>query len=280
MSSSPFINICVQPSYGRNRAIIQWVVQRKFTDGDFYIYRSQNGLEPWLCINPTADDGSPLPVHGTSFEDTNLLPYNLTQDPHYRICLEHELGEFDSPVVATYERLTRSQYATVYKILKRELMRMRHTGVKVWHFRPLMEGTPNPNRDPLSNQVMTTNCDPNAVDSYGLPFLGGFGEPVLTYIEKGQETYAKRTNGDLAMEEFSLMEAQFLAYPAPVQNSVIVQPESDTRWVVLGETIKPKSFRGIAIVGYTATIRQLSHTDERFRLQVPPVPCGDMFAKP
>jgi len=158
MSISPaFIDVSVQPSYGKGKVMVTWQVMRDYTDGDFFVYKSETGEAPWLLLNPTVGLVS-QPLRGVFHIEDEFHSKDPASIPHYRLLMQHRDVDHESAIVGAYDNLTRQQYAGVYRVLQQELRRMKHNGVEVWHCIPLTFGEPNPRIDPDTNQQLGVDC--------------------------------------------------------------------------------------------------------------------------
>ena len=261
---NPFIDVTVQPSYGARKVLISWVTAVGFPDLKFYILRSiHNGAPPWKALSSTA-------VEGSSFEDDAFVIDNRMQQVHYRlVAVDPEGNQYNSAVVGMYDKLTRGEYGAVHKMLKLEYTRMRAgNGLRVLHFQPLADGTPNPNFDPETGQTLIATCPDDG--NYGLPYEGGFGPAVQTWIELmqvGPEVNMDKPDGKGADTTYDVR-AKMLAFPKPMTNHLIVHPATDNRYAV-GEQVQPYLFKGLVPIAYDVSLRLLRREDPRYKLPVP-----------
>ena len=270
--SPAFIDISVQPSYGRGTVLVSWVVADAFRDGLFFVYKSCSGEAPWQLLNPT-EDGVGLPLRGVFSIEDRHTQHDLALVPHYRLFMVHTGEEHDSAVVGAYDRLFRSQYAGVHRIMTQELQRMKHNGIRMWHCIPLTSGEPNPRFDADTKQELSVDCPDAGDPSYGLPFKGGYGPPSLTFVEKGQTVRQKQDDAEGAgTEELVQCPARLPAFPQPARGHLLIHPATDERWVVSASAIQPFLFKGVAAIAYQVTLQLLRRSDPRYRIPLPPLP--------
>lgn len=269
--SSPFISVHVQPSYGKNKAIITWHVQPGYSAGDFYVYKSFNkGLPPWELLNET-------PVKGAMFEDTNL---DLDSSPYYRLLLVLDGAEIDGPVVSPFDKLSKIQYGGVSKMMRLEYMRMSTgNGIQVLHYIPLSKGELNDSIDPLTDQRFKAACD-NDTEDFGYRFKGGFSAPVYTWMEIAQ--YGKHVNeereGGIAMNNTLIHGARLLAFPRPAPGDLIIHPDTDRRYGIMSP-VQGNYFRGVFPISYDVQLQLLNVTDARYDIPIPAVLPKPLWAK-
>lgn len=265
---NPFINVVVQPSHGKRKVLISWTVASGYENLKFYVFRSTtNGAPPWKSISNTA-------VPGTSFEDDAFFVNNRMQQVWYQICGvdENENLHFSNPV-GMFDKLSRAEYGGVYKMLSLERKRMnsgvRGNGIEVYHYLPLVEGKKSESYDPDTGQKLIMSCNEND-DSYGLPYQGGYGDPIKTWIELykiGPEIMINETSGHGSDTTYRV-QARMLSFPKPMTNHLIVHPTTDNRYVV-GEQVQPYLFRGIAAIAYDVQLHLLRRNDPRYRVPIP-----------
>lgn len=262
--SNPFLSITVQPAYGRAEALLTWRLAQEYETGDVYVFKSYTGIAPWTLLNDK-------PVRkATVFRDSEVYVQDKSQSPFYRLLLEHEGQRYGSNVIGLYDKLSLREYAGVRKMMAAELRRMRGgNGVAVWHYIPLTDGDPNPAFDLSTQQQLGMECAFSAEQSYGLPFKGGYGPPVWTYIEKGQVLkIVKERDDGTGSEELVETPARMLAFPQPSRGHLLVHPALDERWVV-GEEVTPYAFKGLVPVAYGVKLHLLRRTDPRYRVPTP-----------
>lgn len=272
--SPAFVDVSVQPSYGPRSALINWQVQSKYRKGDFFIFRSPNGVAPWTCLNALDADGNEIPIRNTGvFEDLTVFVDSFSEAPHYRILLEMEDDTHHSPVVGPYTRMSKREYAGAYQMLKMELLRMsRGNGTMVWHCIPLTSGEVSDSYDPDTMQEVGVDCPDTVSPSYGLPFKGGFGPPIATYVEFGQMVKAKVDAPEgQGSEEIVKCPARMLAFPQPALGQMLVHPAVDERWLV-GEKITPYLFKGTVAISYDVELTLLRRSDLRYNFPLQPLP--------
>lgn len=264
----PWKLVAVQPSYGKGKAYVTWRLPRPFNSGDVFVYRSWDGNEPWECLNADA------PVISVDhFEDSLFFEQGYLTITYYRLLLVHDGQNYPSPVIGLLDHLTRPQYGGVQTMMGLEFLRMRAgNGIKVFMLPPLVTGVPAAGVDPLTWQKLKTTCDDTApgTDGFGRPLAGGYGTPLTTWVElMGPATMDKADNDSMgvSIEELTT-KARFLAFPRPQRGYLIVDPQSDNRYVV-DATIQAYNFRGITPIAYDLDLQLLERGDPRYKVEVP-----------
>jgi hypothetical protein len=258
---NPFLNVNIQPSYGKNKAVINWSVMPGYENGDFYIFKSYNkGTPPWHLCNE-------VPAKNGMYEDNDLF---VSYDPYYRILLVHNGIEYDSPIVGAFDKLSKAQYGALSKIMKLEHLRMSSgNGIQVLHFIPLISGEVNSDVDPLTLQEYGTPC-PEDTTNFGGIYKGSYGPPIYTWMEIlrfGEDVRQESENGlDV---KFELNHgARMLAFPRPEPMHLIVHPETDNRYAVMSPVVG-NYFRGVFPTSYNLKMQLLRRTDPRYRIPIP-----------
>lgn len=259
----PFIDISILPSYGTHSCLVKWIVQEGFESGDFYIYRSPDGGGNWELLNPVVD-GVEQPINALEFEDNNFLFTGRIGTPHYRILLEHEGEDYDSPVVGAYGKLNEREFNLCRRILQLELRRIKtaRNGIKVLVFKPLTRGTVCRCVDVKSGQHVASSLCPIC---YGQGFEGGFTRPFVTWMEKNQISPTAVMDSEIGSSDPKKITVAIPSFPALRTGDMVVYPEVDARYLV--ESCQPYLFRGISPVRYDATLDLLRRTDIRYKLQ-------------
>ncbi len=270
--TNPFLNVNVQPSYGRNKAIISWLVRPGYGNADFYVYKSFNrGTPPWTLINEE-------PVRGTFFQDPDMS--NVVS---YRVLMIHNNREYDSPIIFPYDKMSKMQYGGVHKMMKLEFMRMTTgNGIQVLHYTPLIRGEYADDTDHLTEQKYGVHCkDGELTDvDYGQKFKGGFAPPVYTWIEIRE--YGKFVNQEdeskLAMRQDITHTGRMLAFPVPQPGDLIVHPTTDNRYGVTSP-LAGDYFRGVFPISFNVGLQLLNRADPRYGVPVPSVLPKPIWAK-
>ena len=253
----PFVDIWCAPSYHRRCTIVDWTLPDIYKTGRIYVYRSLTGTPPWECLNPN----DPVLATG-SFEDTTLAPDNRAQLAYYRLMLEHDNVRYRSPAVHLLQKMSRSQYGGVRKMLIEELRRMRagQNGLQMYHV-PLVKDQSD--KDLLTGQTFTLPCPSDP--------LTGYGSPVLTWVELGpqQIEMQDRPEGD-GSDTTVRCSARFLNFPRPLRGHVFIDVTADDRYVV-DKVVEAHKFRGIIPISYSGILLLLPRDDPRYRIQVPSI---------
>ena len=130
--SNPFLNVHVQPSYARDQAVISWTIKSGYSGAEYYVFKSYNkGVAPWKLVNE-------IPTYGSMLQDNNLF---VDGDPYYRVLMVWNGQEFDSPIVGTFDKMSRAQYGGISRMMQLEHLRMTTgNGIQVLHYIPLIDG--------------------------------------------------------------------------------------------------------------------------------------------
>ena len=270
--TNPFLNVHVQPSYGRNKAIISWVLRPGYSNGLFYIFKSFNrGTAPWILINEE-------PVKGSFFEDPDMSGVLS-----YRILMIRNGIEYDSPVITPYDKMSKLQYGGVHKMMKLEFTRMvTGNGIQVLHYTPLIQGEYADDTDPLTEQKYGSHCkngETTDID-YGQKFKGGFAPPIYTWIEirKYGEFINQEDQSHLAMSQDVTHVGRMLAFPVPDPGDLIVHPPTDNRFAITSP-LAGDYFRGVFPISFNVGLQMLNRSDPRYGIPIPSVLPNPIWAK-
>ncbi len=256
----PFLDVLVSPSYGKQQAIVSWVLVPEIVAGKVYVYRSDNGHTGWKLLTPT-------PVIGSQYVDPNLVVRDLLTTVHYRLLLIHDGIEFDSPVVGVFQKLNRKEFGIVRRIMSLELkaMTVGRQGIEVQVRTPLTEGVTCRCVDPVTKQSSQASLCPYC---YGTRIEGGYAEPVLTWIRA--EDWNPQTRDDdesgKSRKDVSIVKGRALTIPALSTDDLVIHVATDTRLAVVAA--KVSYFRGLVPVISLPDFVLLPRQDIRYKLPV------------
>ena len=272
----PFVDMVVQPSYGKRKVILTWKVNPGFERGSFYVYRSIDGAPPWTLLNPDTPVTDRL-----YFEDDTFVVENILQLTNYRILLEKDGQRYNSPIVGLFNSsLDRTSFGLVHQAMNAEYIRMRAgRGLRVLLYTPLLDGTPAPGFMEDSGQVLNTTIptDPSQ-DSYGQRFIGGYNPPTVTWLSfKSSEptSFSQREDG-MSNDDAQIATARMLVFPLPKAGDLIVHPQTDNRYGI-GDKMKVYRFQGIIPLACEVQLQLLSRNDPIYRVPVPTLPPPEPF---
>ena len=267
---SPFRNIRVFPQHGETTARITWEIETGYLAGEVYAAFSLTGVKgSWAPVNE-------LPVSSSlgQLDDLNLRVDGGHHIGYYRLMLRNNDGDFRSVPIAILGDTTAREYGMARAIIRREFLEMRATnGYPVWHCIPRDFGAPALNIDPDTGSPSGIDCQVNDLqNSYGLPFQGGYFDPILTWmrpmtINRGT---IKDAEDETTSEVTDVTSVRLLAFPRPQRQHMFVDPSTDRRYVVSDE-IKPFLLRGIIPVAYEVTLEFIPQADSRYKFPIPSV---------
>lgn len=261
----PFVDIAIQPSYGKRQSLLNWRVLPGFETGDFYVYRSPDGVSDWVLLNED-------PVRGLAYADNDFVIHGRINVPHYRLLLEHQGVSYDSPIVGLHDNITRGQYNGARRIMQLEFRRMKHNGLCLLLYKPLQRGIPNPDIVADTGQIVGMRKPDPATDSYGQQFVGGFEAPIPTLVEFMSFSEVSHTEAPDATDDSDerIIGARILPYPFIGVDDLLVDTRTDNRYGV-AKIDEPFCVRGMPAltIGYQITLKILRREDPRYRVPVP-----------
>ncbi len=272
---SVFRNIRIYPHHGTRSSLVTWTIADGTPAGDVFVAFSSTGTKPWALLNGE----TPVASSVGAYADADLQMNSGAACGFYRLLLTNADGDNFSEPVSILGDLSPREYGMVRAIMYREFMEMRATnGYPVWHCIPKKSGERAANFDPDTGETVGLECPgtPDISASYGLPFLGGFNPPILTWvraltIDRGT---LKDSESEMSPRETDTTTVRMLAFPRPSRGHMIVDPATDRRYL-LGDEIKPFLLRGVMPVAYEATMEFLSQGDPRYRFPVPALDTKD-----
>lgn len=260
---TPFLDIMVVPSYGRDACLVRWTLASGFEGARIYVYRSEDGQTGWTLLNPD----TPI-TDRAYFEDTTFVVRDLLTTTHYRLLLEHQGREFDSPIVGAFDKLTRKEFGIVRRIMQLELKSLREgrQGIEVMVFSPKTRGPACRCVDPVTKQSSQASLCPYC---YGTRIDGGFHPPVKTWIKAMQWNPNSKDDepSGRARVDRNAVVTRALAIPALNTDDIIVHPVTDNRLSVVAT--KVEYFRGTVPVVCAPSLVLLPRQDIRYKLPLP-----------
>ena len=272
-STNPFFGVEVHPHYGDNSAAIHWTVDAQYDGGKFFVYRSYSGANQggWQLLNPRDEDGIELPIYGDQFIDDDLRASGVGGKRHkawYRVLLEHNGAEYDSPIVAAYEDLSPHEFGLVRRILQQEAARMtsRRNGVPILMMFPSVQAGPcTACKDVDTGQrFYSSTC----LECFGSGFKGGYNLPVQSYMELYGATPHKIQDTAARASDPLRRNVRMLAWPRPWPDmTLIVQPRTDERFLV--GSVQHLKFKGIIPIAVQVELDALgrNHVAYKFPIQ-------------
>jgi hypothetical protein len=256
----PFLDIVVAPSYGHNSHLIRWTLATGFARGQVYVYRSENGQTGWEILNPDN------PVIGrNSFEDTDSPVRDLLTVMHYRLLLEQDKQAYDSPIVGTFDKLTRREFGIVRRILQLELKSLREgrQGIEVHVRTPLTKGRTCRCVDPVTKQSSQASLCPHC---YGTRIEGGYAPAVTTWISIQEWNPTEKVDDPSGKHRVdnNAAKTRALAYPDLITDDLIIHPTTDLRMAVM--SAGAEYFRGMVPVVSHPNLVLLPRSDIRYQL--------------
>lgn len=265
-----FRDINIFPSYSRKAAVVAWIVDPAIRDAEFYVYRSEDGTSEYELLN---DD----PVFGCTFTDTTLQVRNKLQIPYYRVLAILNGKEYESPVVALYDRVGREAYGVSHCIISEKYIQARQDGIPVLYYPLARNGKTNEALDPDTGQRIKATCPASSHvggdgeegnDDYGTYYADGYCRPFITYIRLLGGLAQKTNVLDVGVMDSSVQLAEFLAFPFPRTDDMVVDAATDRRWKI-GDLIQTHLVKGIIPVGHNAKISLQPHNDPCYAVPIP-----------
>ena len=262
LSAGAVTSFTATPSYGQGSALLTWTLDPSCQDVEVHVCRSDTGLPPWTDLS--LDDS---PVGSGQYLDRQLPQSgSKISTIHYQLVLRRGSDIAVSASLAFYEPTSFRDFGMLRRSLWEEAMQARHKGgVLMLHYVPLRRGERNPNFDEASGQQL---CCTDA-QGFGQPFLGGFTKPVGTWVRLGREVRKQSTDETGNNIEVIELDARLLAFPRPEREHLLVQPDTDERYVI-GEVTASYKYRGRWPIAYATSLLPLrKRGDARYLVPIP-----------
>lgn len=259
MEISNLINVSVWPSHGANTCLVSWEVDQALVGGDFYVYRSPDGVGEWKLVNDAA-------VAGTYLEDTGMHMHDRSRIPHWRVLCEKGGKSYDSAVVGLFEKVSRRDCGTANVMRQTELRRMKGNGVKALYYPARIGGLPCNYVDSETGSHLGDGCANTEKDCYGTGLIGGYRKPLVVWIElygSSQQGGTNKAEG-VGQTDKRVQQARILAAFVPQIGDMVVLHATDDRFLV--DASSTHKLRGIIPVVSDVPMSILPRNHEAYRL--------------
>lgn len=229
----------------------------------FHVFRSPDGAGDWVRANTD-------PISELEFRDTNFHFTVRGRIPHYRVLTVLPDGEqIHAHPVGLFQKLTKAEYGACHFITKQEFLHIRKDGIPVLHYIPRTTGEIADGWNEETGQQEKACEDPDR-DGFGQKYVGGYREPLATFLrpaDNGPIVRTHRDDGTGILDEYK-MTCRMLHFPRPEQGHMILHPASDNRYIVT-DVVKPYCFRGDYPVAYDVQLELDRRESPVYRVPVP-----------
>ena len=257
-----FRHIHILPSYHSKIAVVQWDVDPKLKDAEFYIYKKQDGGQQWELLNTE-------PVYGNMYLDTNFYSTNKVDVPHYKLLAIDGNTEYESEQIAVYSHLRRREFGIIKKIIMTKFLQAKHDGIPVLYYPAIKGGKVSTNIDPVTGQRMSTSCknEDSDTNDYGTYYQGGYCAPFLTFIRLRGAKLERSNLTEIGKWDESTQQIELIPYPPVRPGDLIVDVATDKRYII-NDSIKPHEFKNIPI-SYEASMSLQPRSAECYGVPIP-----------
>lgn len=253
-----FIDVKVQPIYGKFRAVIAWKVEPHLEDAAFDVFKSHDGLNEWTLLGTVQGEDH--------FVDENLLSQGKLLEQYYQVRCKKNGAVFLSSKIGTFGTVSRMEFGASRRIMEIEYEAMR-CFTKVHLFKLRVFGPPCPVCvDPDTEQAVGVSLCPNC---YGTQKDKGYMEPAVTFMRI--MTISPTVQADSAdgtgTTDPSIQVARLLAFPLLRKGDMLVHKEADRRYLV--NDVDYSYLGGKVPVIAMANLMLLQSKDIRYKVPVP-----------
>jgi hypothetical protein len=222
-----FRSIGAYPVYP-SKIYLSWVLDTTVDPGEYTykVYRSGAPEGPWESLTKVAIPGAPM------FLDENSDLLSKYREVYYYVEAISGRGTvYTSPVKNLVKVVDRYTYIKAVEINRNEMLLLRqYAGVEVHIFKKKHFG----DRCKVCYENVTkTLLDSSCLNCNGTGFEGGYYRPIKTYAAISPDSKVKIEQSDFALEVMSAS-AWLTAYPILNYNDLVVEADSNRRWLVKG----------------------------------------------
>lgn len=252
-----FLDVKVQPTYGKFRALITWKVSPELAGGQFVVLKSPDGINDW---KPVASG-----VGISDAIDDNLVSQGKLLEQYYKVLVRHRDQVHESQPIGTFGTVRRDEFGAARMIMIQEFQIMRRfTKLLICKLRvnapPCKVCT-----DPDTGQAVGTSlCE----TCFATTKEGGFFPPVLSFgrfitVSPLTKEDSQEATGSTDPSNQTL---RMLAFPLLRKEDMLVDAGADRRYLV--ETVEYDYFGGkIPVVANVRSV-MLPSRDVRYKFPV------------
>jgi hypothetical protein len=268
MSEQVFTRVTILPSYAQGFTFI-WDISKGFSDPfpwKFIVQEAQAEDGPWTDISPELTD---------SFAYAEVDKSRVVSKDYvlfFRIHMTTPEGTYISHIRTPYADAPRREYLIIKDIMRREVLQMRTlSGVQSVLWTKATRGNKCTKcLDPITGDPTVPDCDECFGTQYNPPYFG----PYTMWATYSPAVRDSQQNPDGAgVKQEYRFNIRLIGFPYVKDQDVIVDPESDKRYLIDGVRHELE-IRKVPVI-QIATAYELPVTDPIYRLgtDVPGAPC-------
>jgi hypothetical protein len=247
-------NLRVLPSFSSGSFVLQWeLVGANAAECAVNLFRAVGGEEYQMV--------STSPLRSGMFVD-QFRPKTKLDEVSWRMVIEHlPSGEMQHALqTGVFEALNMARHMKGRQMAAQQLHVIRRSGGRPCWILP-GPGTNDP-------QVLLDACARAAAGGPDFPGADLAQKWQSWVLLGGPVRTETRLPDGTAKESSEEVQARLPAYPMPRLGTLVVLPDSDTRFVV-GEQVTPFLFASVIPVAYDVRLSLLARTDARYNIQLP-----------
>jgi len=262
----PFQTLSLVPSHVTGN-VLMWELDPAFNEPGPYSYTVQSSQTP--DFSQLVTDESVGDTY--TYTDTSCERSNFDDSWYYRVILNTGApNQYVSPNLLYGQRKEdRWKYLKAKEIVRKESLRLRkYTGVEVFLLKYKIYGETDEGAvDPITGLPLG-----DCTSDYGTGIVGGYHEPLAIWASREQKQKTKNLEGQmgLGIEEADILNLRILSFPIVSVRDIIVFPDDDRRFRVLGEPAPVRTrFPGTHIfVTQLLTLRLIPPSDTVYKIPI------------
>lgn len=257
MPAQPFLDVSVQPLWGKFRCLIKWKVADEFKSSNFAVLKSPDGVNNWTPI-------AAVPAEDQAV-DEHLIHQGKLHEHFYQVVFFHGTKMHKSPVVGTFGTVSRAEFGAARRIMEMEYQSLRMF-TPVFLFKLRAQGPPCPLCvDPDTGQsIGASTC----IRCYGTRKDGGYWPKIPTHMRILTTSPTVRLDKEDGTGTIDPIEhkVRMLAFPYLRKEDLLVHKEADRRYLV--NDIEYAYLGGKVPVTANVSLTLLRTVDIRYQLPV------------
>ena len=248
-----FERVLVYPVHS-SRVYVEWSISSAYQGTfRFTVFRSGSPEGPWEKLTS-------FPSLETNYLDTETDLLSKHKEVYYYVSAEGPVSG-TSPIKNLVRLVERDIYAKAVEINRQEMLLLRqYAGVEVHIFKRMHQGERCACYEPITKTLRVSDCK----DCAGTGFINGYYSPIKTFANISPDRISVIESSELKQEPM-ISSAWMTAYPLVSFNDILVEADTNRRWVIRG--VNRTELRRYP-VKQVLEIRELVRTDPEFKLDL------------
>lgn len=255
--TNPFTDFKIVPGYSRGFSFF-WDIAGDFNDLGPWTFEVEKGLSsqgPWFVISPEL-------VNTFAWKDNDPVRINKANVLYFRVKMTTKSGEYMSPVVQPYGKLSRRDFLLAREIMRQAVLHSRGMAGVEGEVYLLSTFGPRCGKclDPITGAIRNSHCKSCFGTGRDPAYLG----PYYMWLDFSEDTQHQTVTDKTGTVEKKTLMVKAIGNPVLKYGDVLVVPSSDKRYYVRMAAMTSE-LRQVPIV-QTLTVEEAPQTDKVYDL--------------